>query len=178
MTGQDGAEASRTKRGLRTLTRGLVRGPMDLTVGLSQGLHNVPRLYGDRTVREPHKITGYKSGLKAAGKDLGLGMYDGFAGLVVHPIQGARHGGGASGAAAGFARGWGGALFKPIAGVSGLFGYTFKGIHKELQKKGPKESRKLIHQARIEQGLEELADLDVDRRNIILQAWRSLSISS
>lgn len=41
---------------------------MDLTASMAQGLHNAPKLYGDRTVRAPEKISGWQSGLKAAGK--------------------------------------------------------------------------------------------------------------
>jgi len=40
----------------------------ELTAGLAQGLHNAPKLYGDKTVRPPEKITGWQSGLKTAGK--------------------------------------------------------------------------------------------------------------
>ena len=42
--------------------------PMDMTLAMTQGLHNAPKLYGDSTVRHMHKVTGVGSGLKAAGK--------------------------------------------------------------------------------------------------------------
>jgi hypothetical protein len=41
---------------------------MDFTMGVAKGFHNAPRLYGDDSVRELHKVTGIQSGLKAAGK--------------------------------------------------------------------------------------------------------------
>lgn len=41
---------------------------MNFTLGLSKGFRNVPNLYGDKSVRETPKITGFKSGIKAAGK--------------------------------------------------------------------------------------------------------------
>jgi hypothetical protein len=45
-----------------------LKAPMDLTVNISRGFGNVPRLYGDDTVRKEEKITGFASGLGAAGK--------------------------------------------------------------------------------------------------------------
>lgn len=57
-----------------------LKSPMDFTLGLARGFHNAPKLYGDESVRTPEKITGFQSGLKAAGKvwkpvsKLGLGL--------------------------------------------------------------------------------------------------------
>jgi hypothetical protein len=47
-----------------------VRAPMDFTLGLASGFHNLPKSFGDDTVRVRHveRITGFQSGLKAAGK--------------------------------------------------------------------------------------------------------------
>jgi hypothetical protein len=47
-----------------------IRAPMDFTLGLASGFHNLPKAYGDDTVRVRHveRITGFQSGLKAAGK--------------------------------------------------------------------------------------------------------------
>jgi hypothetical protein len=42
--------------------------PLDLTLSFARGFHNAPKLYGDDTVRPQDKVTGYQSGLKAAGK--------------------------------------------------------------------------------------------------------------
>lgn len=42
--------------------------PLDFTTGIANGFRNAPRLYGDETVRQPGKITGFHSGLKTAGK--------------------------------------------------------------------------------------------------------------
>ena len=38
------------------------------SLGVSKGFHNAPKLYGDDTVRDIHKVTGIQSGFKAAGK--------------------------------------------------------------------------------------------------------------
>ena len=44
------------------------KSPMDFTLSLAKGFHNAPRLYGDTSVRPHEHITGFQSGLKAAGK--------------------------------------------------------------------------------------------------------------
>jgi hypothetical protein len=47
-----------------------IRAPMDFTLNLASGFHNLPKSFGDDTVRVRHveRITGFQSGLKAAGK--------------------------------------------------------------------------------------------------------------
>lgn len=45
-----------------------IKSPMDFTLSLAKGFHNAPRLYGDLSVRPHERITGFQSGLKAAGK--------------------------------------------------------------------------------------------------------------
>ena len=42
--------------------------PMDMTLNISRGFGNLPKLYGDKTVRKEEKVTGIASGLGAAGK--------------------------------------------------------------------------------------------------------------
>ena len=51
----------------RIVSAGL-KSPMDFTLSLARGFHNAPKLYGDESVRKSEKITGFQSGLKAAGK--------------------------------------------------------------------------------------------------------------
>jgi hypothetical protein len=63
-----GTKRSRTKKGLKRLGAMPFKMTTELTAGLAQGLRNAPKLYGDKTVRPPEKITGWQSGLKAAGK--------------------------------------------------------------------------------------------------------------
>ena len=45
-----------------------MRAPMAFTLAMTQGAHNLPRAWGDKTVRPQDKITGVGSGLWAAGK--------------------------------------------------------------------------------------------------------------
>lgn len=42
--------------------------PVEFTMGLTNGFHNAPKLYGDSTVRPAQRVTGFNSGLTAATK--------------------------------------------------------------------------------------------------------------
>jgi hypothetical protein len=88
---------------------------MDFSSNLAQGFQNAPKLYGDHTVRRAETITGFKSGMKAASKDLALGFYDGISGLVTHPIRDAKEHG-VAGLLSGVVKGVGGLVLKPTAG--------------------------------------------------------------
>ena len=57
-----------TAKGLSRIGKAAVRSPMTLAVGMAQGAHNVPKMWGDKTVRPHEKITGFGSGLKAGVK--------------------------------------------------------------------------------------------------------------
>lgn len=122
---------------------------MDLSLAIAQGFHNAPRLYGDDTVRRPTRITGIQSGLKAAGEEFVFGIYDGFTGVVTLPYRGARDSG-VVGLGKGVGMGLTGFVLKNISAIIGPFGYTLKGLHKELQKKN--QPTHFIRRARIMQG--------------------------
>ena len=84
-----------------------LKSPMDFTMGLAKGFHNAPKLYGDDTVRQSEKVTDFKSGIRAAGRELTYGFYDGISGLATQPMRGAQKEGPA-GFFKGFAKGIGG----------------------------------------------------------------------
>lgn len=146
---------------------------MDLTLAIAQGFHNAPRLYGDKTVRRPVRITGIQSGLKAAGKEFVFGIYDGVSGLVTQPYNGARDGG-ALGLARGVAMGLSGFVLKDLAAIFGPFGYTFKGVEKQLLRH--KQPTKFIRKARIIQGERELKGLttseEKEDQERVMQGWK------
>lgn len=96
-----------------------VRTPMNFCLGLAKGFRNVPRLYHDETVRPVEKVTDFRSGLKVAGKEFGLGLFDGISGLVTQPLHGAEKEG-AAGLVKGFGKGIGGIVTKPAAGKCSL----------------------------------------------------------
>lgn len=123
-------------------------------------------------IHRPARITGMRSGLKAAGKEFVFGVYDGVTGLVVQPYTGARDAG-----PVGFVKGVGmgltGFVLKDLSAIFGPFGYTFKGVHKELLKH--KQPTHFIRKARIMEGQRDLGGLDEKEKTtaieIVNHAW-------
>ncbi|KAI9813634.1 MAG: hypothetical protein M1827_003705 [Pycnora praestabilis] len=165
--------AADTGKGLTKSGEALAKAPMDLSMAIAQGFHNAPRLYGDSTVRRPIRVSGMHSGLKAAGAEFYLGIYDGWTGLVVHPYNGACDEG-ALGFVKGVGKGFGGFVLKDIAAIIGPFGYTLKGIHKEIQKS--RQPTAFIRKARIIQGEKDIRALAPNERvgayDAVSRAWR------
>ena len=126
----------------------IAKAPVDLSMALAQGFHNAPRLYGDDTVRRPTRVTGIRSGLRAARKEFAYGVYDGFTGVVRLPARGARSG------AAGFVKGAGmgllGLVIKNVGAVVGPAGYAMKGLVKQAERS--RSPQKFVRRARIAQG--------------------------
>lgn len=149
-----------------------IKSPMDFTLSIAKGFHNAPKLYGDETVRKPEKITDFQSGLKAAGKEFGYGFYDGITGLVTQPIAGARKEG-AAGFVKGAAKGIGGLILKPGAGIWGLPGYTAKGAYAEIVKHFGSSVQNYIIAARTAQGYEDWKNSSPDVRIHIVEGWKS-----
>ncbi|KAF2091987.1 glycosyltransferase family 1 protein [Saccharata proteae CBS 121410] len=135
----------------------LAKAPMDLALALAQGFHNAPRLYGDSDVRRPVRISGFYSGLRASRDEFLYGIYDGWTGLVTQPYRGARDGG-VFGCVKGVGIGIGGFVLKDVSAIVGPFGYTMKGIHKEMLKKS--QPTHFIRKARIVQGRNDKTELD------------------
>ncbi|KAI9823175.1 MAG: hypothetical protein M1832_002618 [Thelocarpon impressellum] len=153
-------------KGFEKSGQAIAKAPMDLFLAVAQGFHNAPRLYGDATVRTPHRISGFHSGMRAAGEEFVYGIYDGVTGLVVHPYTGARDEG-FVGFVTGVGKGVGGFVLKDIAAIVGPFGYTLKGIHKELQK--GRQPTHFIRRARSMQGGKDLRQLDEGARRVTVR---------
>jgi len=128
-----------TKKGVPRIIGAGLKSPMSFTYNLARGFHNTPKLWKDETVRPAEMITGFGSGLKAAGIGLGYGLYDGISGLVTQPMNGAKQDG-AVGFLKGFGKGIGGVVCKPAAGACGVPGYAFMGIYKEIQRQNGTEN--------------------------------------
>lgn len=135
--------------GLRQTASAIAKAPVDLSLALAQGFHNAPRLYGDDTVRRPPRVTGIRSGFRAARRELGYGVYDGWTGVVTQPVRGARSGG-----VLGFAKGTGiglsGFVLKNMSALFGPIGYTLKGVAKQAERS--RAPRQFVRRARIMQG--------------------------
>lgn len=158
--------ANEVSEGFGQSGRALAKAPVDLAVAVAQGFHNAPRLYGDDTVRKPVRITGIKSGLKAAGSEFVYGIYDGVTGLVRLPVKGAKERG-VRGAAAGVAMGIGGFVLKDISAIVSPFGLTLKGVAKQAERRG--QPSKFIRRARIIQAQREMKDLPVEDKKTICE---------
>ncbi|KAL2270350.1 hypothetical protein VTJ83DRAFT_2534 [Remersonia thermophila] len=143
-------------RGAVQSATALARTPADLILALAQGFHNAPRLYGDETVRRPTRVTGIRSGLRAARRELAYGVYDGWTGVVRHPVRGARDGG-ARGFVSGVGMGLTGFVLKNLAAVVGPVGYGLKGVVKQAERR--RRPIKYIRRARMLQGKRELGAL-------------------
>ncbi|KIW66975.1 hypothetical protein PV04_06255 [Phialophora macrospora] len=154
-----------------------VKSPMDFTLSLAKGFHNAPKLYGDDTVRQHEKIVGLHSGLKVAGREFGYGFYDGITGLVTQPLQGARKEG-AAGFFKGAAKGIGGLVLKPAAGIWGLPGYTAKGIYNEISKHFGSSVQNYIIAARTAQGFEDWKNSSPEERQRIVTAWKDSQLET
>lgn len=143
--------------GFRKTGGAIARFPMNLTLALTQGFHNAPRLYGDETVRRPPRVTGVHSGLRAGRDELFYGVKDGFTGIVTQPYRGAKKNG-VVGAVRGVGFGIGGFVLKDIAALLGPFAYSMKGLDAEYMKRY--QPTAYLRRARIHQGSYELQGLE------------------
>ncbi|TKX25802.1 hypothetical protein C1H76_1948 [Elsinoe australis] len=162
-----------TSKGVGRILDASFRSPMDFTHALAKGFHNAPKLYGDETVRKSDKVTDFRSGIKAAGKQFGFGMYDGITGIVTQPVAGAKKEG-AAGFVKGFAKGIGGIILKPQAAFFGIPGYMMKGVYKELQCTWGSSVQNYIIAARTAQGFEDWHHSTHEERSDIVQRWSVL----
>lgn len=165
--------AQDTAKGVHRIVGAGIKSPLDFTMGLTRGFHNAPKLYGDDTVRKSENVTDFKSGLRAATKEFGFGLYDGITGLVTQPIKGAAKEGPA-GFAKGVGKGIGGLMLKPGAAFFGIPGYTMKGVYKELQKHFGSSVQNYIIAARTAQGFDEYQKASPEECRDVVMRWKVL----
>jgi UDP:flavonoid glycosyltransferase YjiC (YdhE family) len=159
-----GALVGHVGRGAAKSAGALARAPMELSMALAQGFHNAPRLYGDDTVRRPPRVTGMQSGMRAAGREFALGVYDACSGLVRLPVRGWRED-----RVRGFTKGIGmgitGFVLKNIAAVAAPVGYGLKGVAKQAARH--RQPVKYVRRARMVQSQRELRALEPHERHEI-----------
>ncbi|KOS23446.1 Sterol 3-beta-glucosyltransferase UGT80B1 [Escovopsis weberi] len=149
-----------------------VKSPMNFCLGLAKGFRNLPRLYNDDTVRDVEKVTDLSSGLKIAGKEFGLGFYDGVAGLVTQPMRGAQRDG-VGGLVKGFGKGIGGLIVKPAAGIWGLPAYVMQGAYAEVNKYLARSAHNYIKTSRVIQGRLDADQASADEKLRIVNRWNN-----
>ena len=162
-----------TGKGIHKIIGAGFKSPMDFSMALAKGFHNAPKLYGDETVRKSDQVTDLKSGLRAATKEFGYGMYDGISGLVTQPMKGAQKDGPA-GFVKGIGKGIGGIMLKPGAAIFGIPGYTMKGVYKEMQKHFGSSAQNYIIAARTAQGYDDYQASSEQERRDIVERWKQL----
>ncbi|KAF3762246.1 family 1 glycosyltransferase, partial [Cryphonectria parasitica EP155] len=162
-----------TGKGVQRLVETGMKTPMNFCLGLAKGFRNAPRLYNDDTVRKQEKVTGLASGVMVAGKEFGLGLFDGITGLVTQPLRGAEKDG-AKGLISGFGKGIGGIVFKPAAGVWAVPAYLMKGVHAEFRAKFHKSVENYIIVSRILQGQDDQRHANPQEQNDIVLRFNSL----
>ncbi|KAK0731150.1 hypothetical protein B0H67DRAFT_474439 [Lasiosphaeris hirsuta] len=144
--------------------------PINVCMGLARGFRNAPKLYNDDTVRPTEKVTGFTSGLKIAGKEFGLGFYDGVSGLVTQPLKGAEKDGG-RGLLKGIGKGIGGLILKPAAAVWALPAYTMQGVQAEVRNMFSTSSDNYILTSRVVQGRDEMRKATAEEQRDIVERW-------
>jgi hypothetical protein len=165
---QSGAHAN---KGIGRFTKALVQSPMELSVSLTKGFHNAPKLWGDDTVRPQERVSDFKTGMNALGREFAFGWYDGVTGLVTQPWKGAQKDG-AGGFVKGMGKGLAGFIAKPGAAVVGILGHSMKGVHKELQKIYGGNVENHIAASRVAQGHEEwLQSSEAEKEDVIVR-WK------
>ncbi|ODA80483.1 hypothetical protein RJ55_03441 [Drechmeria coniospora] len=148
-----------------------VKSPMKFCLGLAKGFRNIPRLYNDDTVRPIKKVTGIRSGIQIAGKELGYGFFDGIAGLVTQPIRGAQKEG-TAGLLKGVGMGVGGLIAKPAAGIWGAPAYIMQGAHAELHSLFSQGAQNHITTSRAVQGYQEMCKATDEEKAEVVRKWK------
>ncbi|KAF3042125.1 hypothetical protein E8E12_005273 [Didymella heteroderae] len=158
-------------KGAGRFVRALVQGPVNISVNLTRGMHNIPKLWGDDTVRPQERVSDLKTGVKAVGREFGFGFHDAITGLVTQPIKGARERG-AGGFVTGLGKGVGGFLPKMGAACLGILSHTLQGASKEVQKLFGNDVQSYIVASRATQGYEEwLHGSEAEKREVITK-WK------
>ncbi|KAG5931259.1 hypothetical protein E4U60_006317 [Claviceps pazoutovae] len=150
-----------------------VKAPMNFALGLAKGFRNMPRLYNDDTVRPSGKVTDLTSGIRLAGKELGLGFFDGITGLVTQPIRGAGKEG-ASGFVKGIGKGIGGLIAKPAAGIYGVPAYMMQGVHAEVSKMFSTSFTNYAITSRIVRGDQDRVGAGEEEKAEIIIRWNNI----
>ncbi|KAI1669637.1 glucosyl/glucuronosyl transferase [Pyrenophora tritici-repentis] len=160
-------------KGAGRFVKALVQGPVDISVNLTRGMHNIPKIWGDKTVRPQERVSDFRSGVKAVGREFSFGFYDGMTGIVTQPWRGAQAEG-ASGFVKGVGKGIGGILVKPGAACLGILSHTMQGVSKEVQKLFGSNVQNYIIASRAAQGYEEwLQSSDAEKQDVIV-GWKRI----
>ncbi|KAJ4349079.1 hypothetical protein N0V95_004904 [Ascochyta clinopodiicola] len=164
-----------TGKGIARIVGAGFKSPMDFSLNVAKGFHNVPKLYGGE-VRKVENVTDLKSGLSTAAKQFGLGLYDGITGIVTDPYKGAKKEGGV-GFVKGVGRGIFSVPFRVMGGAWAVPGYAMKGLYQEMIKSKGNGVQNYIIAARISQGHDESATISAQERADIVSKWKIVKVN-
>ncbi|WAO88920.1 Hypothetical protein NCS54_00628800 [Fusarium falciforme] len=149
--------------------------PVAFFYNIANGFHNYPSYsFGATEVRRRGEITGLGSGLQTAGKELILGFWDAFSGVVMKPYESVRDEG-AKGLGKGILRGARGFAYNLGAAVFGIPGYTLKGIEKEMSKHHLTKLKSEIMLIRLRQSIDDFRRATPEEREAVVTRWKSRS---
>ncbi|KAI3023686.1 CAZyme family GT1 [Aspergillus niger] len=147
-----GRMAAASGRSLGSIAPTMIKGTtVDFPLALTEGLRNVPRLYGE-TPRDHGQVTDIKSGFAVAGKGFAWGMAEAVSDIVVKPYQGFQKEG-AKGTIKGVGKGVTNMAAKAGSAMFGLMAYPATGIVQSIRLSGQSQIRKLIAQQRHSEGI-------------------------
>ncbi|KAJ9246965.1 CAZyme family GT1 [Paecilomyces variotii] len=119
---------------------------VDLPLAAVEGMRAVPRLYGEN-VRDNHKATDWKSGMRVAGSAFVHGLHEGVTDIFVYTYHGKREQG-TIGVAKGLTKGLLSLTLKTGAATMGLVAYSNQGIYHSLRTAMKQGLTEKVEQAR------------------------------
>jgi hypothetical protein len=161
--------------GTLRIGKAAARAPGEFALAMARGAHNVPKYWGDRTVRPQEKVTGISNGLKQGVKELAFGVSDGISGIFVQPVLGFIEDG-SLGFVKGVGKGVVGLPVKFFAAASGIVGYPLKGVDVSISHavKWHDAGLTAVRHARMLQGEILYLDMSVEKRQGVIEWWESL----
>ncbi|KAB5595196.1 Sterol 3-beta-glucosyltransferase UGT80A2 [Ceratobasidium theobromae] len=160
-------------KGIINTTTAIPRGVMNIIGSVSEGFHNVPRIYGSE-VRTPGHVDGIKSGFKEGAKGLFHGYYDAITGLVKEPVKGAKEEG-FKGFVKGSGKSYANATVKPAAGIMGMIAHPLDGLWKTAQKPWAKKQEPQQLATRIERGRLAFEASTTEERQVVIDTFKRLT---
>ncbi|KAJ7853535.1 hypothetical protein B0H14DRAFT_3085621 [Mycena olivaceomarginata] len=146
-----GAMVAASGMSMGTVIMSSVRGgAVDIPMALTEGMRNVPKMYGEE-VKDYGHVKDWKSGMLVAGKTFLFGLPEGLADIVVQPYKGAKAEG-VTGFAKGFGKGTLDAVVKTTVGTAGLVVYPVQGVYQSFRASLHETTGREITQARHEEG--------------------------
>ncbi|KXJ91734.1 UDP-glucose,sterol transferase [Microdochium bolleyi] len=125
---------------------------IDMPLAATEGLRALPGLLHGEAVPDLDPVTGWKSGMLAAGRNFCDGVGGGLADFVREPVKGARREGVLLGGMKGVGKGSVNLVAKTSSGLLGLVAYPGQGIFRSISTAINSATAKQIHQSRRAEG--------------------------